>query len=579
MADQVLNEKGVQKSPKKARKFRWKVDDHDSPKEIYNWTLYLTVFVFGILGAARGLDEGNISGNVAQVSFSTLFGLSDKSKLKSQLADLKSNITSMVQVGSIAGAIIAMYSVDKLGRINALRVVCVIWLVGVIVQITAHNVGQLYAGRFVEGLAIGQTTTIGPTYLSEVAPRQIRGLCGCIFAGAVYFGIMLLYFANYGTALHVSNTSRNQWVIPTSLKIILSGLILIMSFFLCYESPRWLLKVQKPEEAIKNLSKIRNLPRDHPYIVGEISDINEQILTEKEAVQGNSFLSILKEFLFVKANRYRFFVVAALAQILGQWSGANAITIYAPELFAVVGVTGVDKLKMTAILGVVKFVSAYLSAFFIIDIFGRRQALYTGIVLQFVCELYFAIFMTVVPEAADTGDLTGSKANASRGALAAIFLSGCGWTMGFNAVQYLLGSEIFPLNIRSFAQSTVMVLHFAMQYGNSKALPKMMIAMQPYGAFYFFSGILLLSLFWGWFFIPEVAGRSLESMDEIFNLPWYLIGRKGPELCPDHSELNRIHFKDGKMVYEEPEAKPTLNFVEDVNDQDDKCDDGKMLLK
>lgn len=549
------------------KKFRWKVEDNDSPGEIYNWTLYLTVFVFGILGAARGLDEGGISGSVAQVSFKKQFGLSDKSKSADQIAELKSNITSMVQLGAIGGALLAMYTVDKLGRINALREVCVLWMIGTIIQITSSNVGQLYAGRLIEGLAIGQTTTIGPTYLSEVAPRQIRGLCGCIFAGAVYLGIMLLYFAHYGTALHISSTSRVQWVLPTSIKLIFAGSIFIMTFFFCVESPRWLLKVNRQDNAIKNLSKIRNLPEDHPFIIGEISDINEQIMLEKEAVEGNNALTLFKEFFLVKANRYRFFVVAAGAQVLGQWSGANAVTIYAPELFAVAGITGVEKLKMTAILGVVKFVSAYLSAFFIIDFLGRRPALYIGITFQFVCELYFAIFLNIVPEAAEDVDLTGSRARASKGALSAIFLSGCGWTMGFNSVQYLLGSEIFPLNIRSFAQSMVMVLHFANQYGNSKALPKMMIALKPYGAFYFFSAVLVISLFWAWFFVPEVAGRSLESMDEIFNLPWYLIGRKGPELCPDYCELNKIHYNsDGKLKYDES-TKPTQDFVENVNDE------------
>lgn len=551
---------------KEKKKFRWRVEYHDSPSEIYNWTLYLSVFVFGVLGAARGLDEGCISGSVAQPSFKQQFGLADESKSANELANLKSNITSMVQLGSVAGALIAMYTVDKLGRVNALREVTIIWVVAVIIQITSYDVGQLYAGRFIEGLAIGQTTTIGPTYLAEVAPKQIRGLCGCIFAGAVYLGIMLSYFTHYGTALHMNSTQRMQWVVPTSLKIVFAGLILIMSFVFTWESPRWYLKVGKPEKAIESLSKLRRLPPDHPYIVGEISDINEQIAAEQAAVSGNSFMKVIKEFLLKKANRYRFFLVVAAAQVLGQWSGANAVTIYAPELFAVIGVTGVEKMKMTAILGLVKFCSAYLSAFFIIDFLGRRTALYMGITLQMVCLLYFAIFLTIVPGAADTEYLmTGSEARASKGALAALFLSGCGWTMGFNSIQYLLGSEIFPLNIRSFAQSAVMVLHFANQYGNSKALPKMMLSMHPYGAFYFFVGVLVISLFWAWFFVPEVAGRSLESMEEIFNLPWYLVGRKGPELCPDHSELNRIHFDHGVMSYEEKNV--SQEFVEDISQE------------
>lgn len=550
----------------KPKRFRWALDLSDAPREIFNKTLYLSVFVFGVLGAARGLDEGNIAGSVALAAFKKQFGLADPNKTKSQLANLKSNITSMVQLGSVAGALLAMFTVDRLGRIWALRLVCVIWIVAVIIEITSYKVGQLYAGRFIEGLAIGQTTTIGPSYLSEVAPKQIRGMCNCIFAGAVYLGIMLSYFANYGTALHISNDSRKQWVAPTSMKIIMAGLILIMSFLFCIESPRWLLKVNRQEEAIEALSKIRHLPKDHSFIVGEISDINELIQAEKAAAEGTTIVSLIKEFLLVKSNRYRFFVVAAAAQVLGQWSGANAVTIYAPELFAIVGITGVDKMKMTAILGVVKFVLAYLSAFFLIDFLGRRRLLYIGITLQGLCLLYFAIFLTVVPQALVSADgLTNSQKAAGRGALAALFLSGTGWTMGFNAVQYLLGSEIFPLNIRAFAQLAVMVLHFANQYGNSKALPKMMIALHPYGSFYFFSAVCALSLFWAWFFIPEVAGRSLESMEEIFNLPWYMVGRRGPALCPDYTELGKIHYAGGTLLYDD--GKVTEEFVEDIGEK------------
>lgn len=526
---------------KKDKKFRWKVVDDHSPHEIYNWTLYMSVFVFGILGSARGYDEGNVSGSVAQVSFKHQFGLSDKSKTKDQLANLKSNITSMVQLGSIGGSIIASYTVDKFGRIRTLQGVCILWIVGGIIQITSSSVGQLYAGRLIEGLAIGQTTTIGPTYMSEVAPKAIRGLCNCIFAGAVYFGIMLAYFANYGTSLHVPDDSRRQWVAPTSIKLVLAGLIFIMSFLFCIESPRWLIKVNKPEKAVDNLSKIRRLPTDHPYILGEISDINESIMAEKEAVSSFNFFGKLKQLVTVKSIRYRFFAVAAMAQVLGQWSGANAITIYAPELFEFAGNKGHDILKMTAVLGVVKFVSAYLCAFFIIDFLGRRRALYIGLVIQLISILFFAIFLTIVPEATDEDSiLTPLQNRASKAAMAALFLSGVGWTMGFNSIQYLLGSEIFPLHIRSFAQSMVMVLHFANQYGNSKAVPKMLLAMNQFGAFYFFVGVMVLGLFWAWFFVPEVAGRTLESMEDIFNLPWYLIGRKGPELCPDYSEINKV---------------------------------------
>lgn len=52
-------------------------------------------------------------------------------------------------------------------------------------------------------------------------------------------------------------------------------------------------------------------------------------------------------------------------------------------------------------------------------------------------------------------------------------------------------------------------------------------AMKPEGTFFFFAAVTLLGLVWMWWFLPETAGKSLEAMDEMFNLPWYIIGRKG----------------------------------------------------
>jgi len=81
------------------------------------------------------------------------------------------------------------------GRIWATRQLCAIWIIGVVVFITAAgSYGQVLAGRFIMGLGIGQTTVVAPAYLAEIAPRSIRGLCICIFSGSVYLGIMLGYF-------------------------------------------------------------------------------------------------------------------------------------------------------------------------------------------------------------------------------------------------------------------------------------------------------------------------------------------------------------------------------------------------
>lgn len=116
--------KGKKKRTGFINKFRWNRKEDGSPKEIYNRSLYLSVLIFGVLGCARGYDEGNISGSIAQKSFNDFFGLSDTSKTEDERANLKSNITAMVQLGSKGGILIAMFSVDGLGRVRALQCMC-----------------------------------------------------------------------------------------------------------------------------------------------------------------------------------------------------------------------------------------------------------------------------------------------------------------------------------------------------------------------------------------------------------------------------------------------------------------------
>jgi hypothetical protein len=113
-----------------------------------------------------------------------------------------------------------------------------------------------------------------------------------------------------------------------------------------------------------------------------------------------------------------------------------------------------------------------------------------------------------------------------------IYISGFGWALGWNSMQYLLTAELFPLRIRALGTSLSMTLHFANQYGNSRAVPNMLLpvadgGISPKGTFWCFAAVTILGGVWVWFSVPETAGRSLESMDRLFSLPWYQIGRHG----------------------------------------------------
>ncbi|PVH72815.1 putative quinate permease [Cadophora sp. DSE1049] len=539
----------------------FKLNRGDDPKEVLNWRLWFAVVSFGIMGAARGIDEGLISGTLAKSNFQKLLGLDVMDKV--ELANVKGNISAMVQIGSVGGAALAFILCDRIGRLWATRQLCCIWILGIVIFLTnGGRLGQVYAGRFIAGLGIGQTTVVAPVYLSEIAPKSVRGLCTCAFSGSVYIGIMLAYFASWGSQLHIKEGTSNQWVVPTTIHVMFAGIIIILSFF-NYESPRYLVKCGKDDEATANLARVRNLPVDHEHVIKEIAEIQQQLHEEQEATLGQGWIGILREMFLMPNNFYRIYL-GLFSQLLSQWSGAQSITIYAPEFFALLGTEGQnEKLFATAIFGVVKFVAAIICALFLVDVIGRKRSLGIGITLQAVSMCFIAAYLTAVPELEEGEVFTKSQKQASTAAIVMIYISGFGWAMGWNSMQYLLNAEIYPLRIRAVSSSMVMCFHFVNQYGNSRAVPNMLLptsegGLTPAGTFWLFTVITILGGVWAWFFIPETAGRSLEGMDRLFTLKWYQIGRFGED------DANVQQAEADKYAQEKDATRETVHQVEKV---------------
>ncbi|THZ87200.1 putative quinate permease [Aureobasidium pullulans] len=526
------------------------------PPEVLNWKLWFAVLSFGIMGAARGIDEGLISGTFATKHFQNSLGLNKLDKV--DLAQVKANVSAMVQIGSVGGALLAFVLADRIGRLWATRQLCLVWMLGIVIFMTSTvgggRLGQVYAGRFIAGLGIGQTTVIAPVYISEIAPKSVRGLCTCVFSGSVYIGIMLAYFASWGSSLHIPKTEPTSWEVPTSIHLMFAGLIFVLSFF-NYESPRYLIKAGKRDHAVANLARVRGLPAEHELVQGEIADIENQLHEEQEATMGQGAMGYIKEMFFMPNNAYRLYIGLG-SQVLSQWSGAQSMTVYAPDFFALLGTKGQnEKLFATAIFGVVKFVAAIACALFLVDWIGRKRSLSIGIACQAISMAYVAAFLTAVPGIDTEGfEFSKSQKAASTVALVMIYLSGFGWAMGWNSMQYLLNAEIYPLRIRAISSSLVMCFHFVNQYGNSRAVPLMLLdhsegGLGPAGTFWLFTAITIIGGAWAWFTIPETSGRSLEGIDKLFELPWYKIGRFGAQEAEisDQFEADRIDEKKANV--------------------------------
>jgi hypothetical protein len=106
-------------------------------------------------------------------------------------------------------------------------------------------------------------------------------------------GGMLAYWTTYGCSVHLAPAAA-QWRTPLSLQIVLAALV-IVSTFLIPESPRWLAKQDRYDEATQNLCYLRNATPDSPEIVDEMAEIRAQIYEEVSATQGRSVRELLEK--------------------------------------------------------------------------------------------------------------------------------------------------------------------------------------------------------------------------------------------------------------------------------------------
>ncbi len=412
------------------------------------------------------------------------------------------------------------------------------WIFGISLFMGSNgNLGMIYAGRFIAGFGIGQTPVVGPVYLAEIAPASVRGLCTCMFTGMVYLGINIAYFTNYGMQMNAPNGSP-RWLVPTSIHIWFALAIFILSWFQ-FESPRYLVKKGKVAEATTVMSRLRRQPEDSEYIRREIAAIVHSHDLEVEATSGMSIWQALKLTLTNKEYLFRLYVTTSV-QFLSQWSGAGSITIYAPDLFKLLGVKGTNLgLLVTAVFGLVKLAAAVICALFLVDVIGRKRSLLIGISLQTISILFIAAFLSAFPKMGSKDyELPQQYKAVSKVAIAMIYVSGFGWALGWNSMQYLLTAELFPLNIRAVATSWAMALHFINQWGNARVVPTLLLpthqgGITPAGTFWSFTCVTIIGGAWVWFFVPETAGRTLEEMDELFRLPWYKIGRHGNKFAAE----------------------------------------------
>ncbi|OQE23436.1 hypothetical protein PENFLA_c011G03179 [Penicillium flavigenum] len=502
----------------------------------------LVIAVIACGGIPKGYDEGGYSASVSLSSFKSDYNLTKHRWIdETELANRRANISSFNVLGAAFGALIVLDLNDRLGRLVAWRLACIVWATGTLFQVFASGIyGLLLFSRIFAGLGAGGLTVTAPLYLTEIAPAKTRGLVVGIYMVFLLAVLAMGFFVNYGASVHMA-TTRTQYRLVQAVPLIPVGIAYGLSY-LCPETPRYLVSKQLHQKGLEALARLRGRAIDDAEITKEFATIDARERERATDLASVSHWAIFKETQTNPNYRQRFWLLITM-QTIAQWTGGNGITYYVTNIFQYAGLAGDStSLISSGAYGIVKLVFTMAFTWGLIDLLGRRRCTLAGLSLQLCAHIYMGIYMGLRPGSAD-------NRVASNAAVASVFVYAVGWSIGLCTVPYLYGTEIFPTRIRNVSYAISMALHWFFQFAVVRVTPNMFVSLDVWGAYLFwalicFSGLVILGIW-----MPETKGVPIERMGDLFDGPWYLRWRAKPRewgVAPQTGIPQNVASKDGR---------------------------------
>lgn len=477
---------------------------------------YIPISIFCFLvafgGFVFGFDTGTISGFVNMPDFQRRFGQT-KANGEFYLSNARTGLmVSIFNVGCAVGGIFLSKIGDMKGRRIGIMFSMVIYVVGIIIQIASVNKWyQYFIGRLVSGLAVGCVAVISPLFISEVAPKQIRGTLVCCYQLCITLGIFLGYCTTYGTKTYSDSRS---WRVPLGL-CFAWAIMLVAGMVNMPESPRYLVEKNRLEDAKRSIAKSNHVHEEDPFVYTEVQLIQAGI--DRENLAGNASW---KELITGKPAIFRRVVMGIMLQSLQQLTGDNYFFYYGTTIFKAVGMN--DSFQTSIVLGVVNFASTFVGIF-VIERLGRRKTLLAGSFAMFICFIIYSLLGTQHLYKNGYENTVGNTYKPTGNAMIFItclyiFFFASTWAGGV----YCIISESYPLRIRSKGMAVATAANWMWGFLISFFTPFITSAIHFYYGFVF-TGCLLFSFFYVYFFVMETKGLSLEEVDELYaskTLPW-----------------------------------------------------------
>jgi MFS transporter, SP family, arabinose:H+ symporter len=438
-----------------------------------NTGFILKVSIVAALGGLLfGFDTAIISGSIPFIT--EYFNLSPTS--------LGWAVGSIL-IGCTIGALIAGSLAETYGRKFVLIFCALLFAVSGIGVALSNNLFLFNFFRIIGGFGVGAAAIVSPMYIAEIAPANWRGRLVSMYQLAIVSGILLAYFSNY----ILTSTGENNWRWMFFSQTAPSILFLIM-LFIVPETPRWLIKKGRTDEAKKILEKSVGSAEAET----EFQKISLSCNENKQSSFANLFLKKYRNVL----------LIGIFIAVFQQVTGINAILYYAPVIFKETGLNTDDSLLQTIVIGVVNLLSTFI-AIGLVDKVGRKKFLLIGSLLMglslvtvSIC-FYFQYFKNYVVL---ISLLT--------------YVASFGCTLG--AVTWVYLSEIFPNSIRGLAMSAATFALWVADFIVTYTFPLINASYGTSVTLIIYAVLCVIAFVYIYIKVPETKGKTLEELEKIF---------------------------------------------------------------
>ena len=433
--------------------------------------LAATALVSAIAGFLYGYDTGIISGALLQITDE--FGIGH---------GWQSIIATGILVGAVIGALVGARLSEWYGRKRTILIISAVFVIGTIAASIAPTPLTLALARVLLGMAVGGATQTIPMFVAELSPPQIHGRLVLAFQVAIGIGILTATIAGASQLLDW------RWMIGLAA---LPAAALFLLMLPAPESPRWLIKVSRDEEARSNLRRVRGVD-DVEDELGDINEVEEQ--RRQASARGWKGLG--------QAWVRPALIMGCGMALFTQLSGIEMIVYFTPTILTGVGFEESGALYVSVALAVT-YVIMNVVGLLIVDRVGRRR-------LSLIMTPGAALALAVLGVVFLTGTVSAGSAPFIIACLIAFMLFTAG---GLQVMGWLTGSEIYPLGVRGAGTSAQAATLWGSNVIITLTLLPMVETIGVGPTMFVYAGFNVVAFFFVLWYFPEVAGRSLEDIE------------------------------------------------------------------